>query len=179
MLPREKDVAHGWRVGSQSRCSAFRMSHFEWRLSPVAVFAVLGHQGIWDSARSYVGVQLQVSKAGRGVSPKVKPLNSFVRSCYISGGIKKKKLSRPPPHPQQQRNGKNGHTNALRLPRQYEDVHANPDSDCYLLRVSTLNFIFTPVVMGMTLTTVSTTYAKVTPPSGLDSGDDHHPPSSC
>ena len=55
--------------GSPSRCSAFRMSHFEWRLSPVAVFAVLGHEGIWDSARSYVGVQLQVSKAGRGVLP--------------------------------------------------------------------------------------------------------------
>ncbi|CAL8339682.1 unnamed protein product [Merluccius merluccius] len=53
----------------------------------------------------------------------------------------------------QQGQSKNGHTNSLRLPRQYEDVHANPDSDCYLLQVSTLNFIFTPVVMGMTLTT--------------------------
>ncbi|KAG7260682.1 hypothetical protein CRUP_017388 [Coryphaenoides rupestris] len=52
----------------------------------------------------------------------------------------------------QQEHGKNGHSNALCLPRQYEDVHANPDSDCYLLQVSTLNFIFTPVVMGMTLT---------------------------
>uniref|UniRef100_A0A672RRI9 Transmembrane protein 183-like n=1 Tax=Sinocyclocheilus grahami TaxID=75366 RepID=A0A672RRI9_SINGR len=38
------------------------------------------------------------------------------------------------------------------LPRQYKDVHTNPDSDCYLLRVTTLNFIFTSVVMGMTLT---------------------------
>ncbi|XP_059925543.1 transmembrane protein 183A isoform X1 [Gadus macrocephalus] len=53
----------------------------------------------------------------------------------------------------QQRQSKNGNTNSLCLPRQYEDVHANPDSDCYLLRVFTLNFIFTPVVMGMTLTT--------------------------
>ncbi|KAJ3603165.1 hypothetical protein NHX12_030908 [Muraenolepis orangiensis] len=54
----------------------------------------------------------------------------------------------------QQGRGKNGHTpNSLCLPRQYEDVHANPDSDCYLLQVSTLNFIFTPVVMGMTLST--------------------------
>lgn len=41
------------------------------------------------------------------------------------------------------------------MPRQYKDVHANPDSDCYVLQVTTLNFIFTPVVMGMTLTLVS------------------------
>ncbi|CAB1314930.1 unnamed protein product [Coregonus sp. 'balchen'] len=33
----------------------------------------------------------------------------------------------------------------LLLPRQYEEVHANPDSDCYLLQVTTLNFIFTSV----------------------------------
>lgn len=52
----------------------------------------------------------------------------------------------------QQGRAKNGHSKALCLPQQYEDVHANPDSDCYLLQVSTLNFIFTPVVMGMTLT---------------------------
>jgi len=43
----------------------------------------------------------------------------------------------------------------LQLPKQYKDVHINPDSDCYLLRVTTLNFIFTSVVMGMTLTLVS------------------------
>lgn len=43
------------------------------------------------------------------------------------------------------------------MPRQYEDVHKNPDSDCYVLQVTTLNFIFIPVVMGMTLTLVSTT----------------------
>uniref|UniRef100_UPI0037E7B6EC transmembrane protein 183A isoform X2 n=1 Tax=Semicossyphus pulcher TaxID=241346 RepID=UPI0037E7B6EC len=47
---------------------------------------------------------------------------------------------------------KNGCAMSLRMPRQYEDVHTNPDSDCYLLQVTTLNFIFTPVVMGMTLT---------------------------
>lgn len=47
---------------------------------------------------------------------------------------------------------KNGCDPGLPLPRQYKDVHTNPDSDCYLLRVTTLNFIFTSVVMGMTLT---------------------------
>uniref|UniRef100_H3CPA1 Transmembrane protein 183A n=1 Tax=Tetraodon nigroviridis TaxID=99883 RepID=H3CPA1_TETNG len=40
---------------------------------------------------------------------------------------------------------------SLHMPTQYVDVHANPDSDCYMLQVTTLNFIFTPVVMGMTL----------------------------
>ncbi|XP_016091106.1 transmembrane protein 183-like [Sinocyclocheilus grahami] len=45
-----------------------------------------------------------------------------------------------------------GNCRVLQLPRQYKDVHTNPDSDCYLLRVTTLNFIFTSVVMGMTLT---------------------------
>ncbi|XP_030632876.1 transmembrane protein 183A isoform X2 [Chanos chanos] len=48
--------------------------------------------------------------------------------------------------------GKNGCDRGLQLPKQYKDVHTNPDSDCYLLRVTTLNFIFTSVVMGMTLT---------------------------
>ncbi|XP_071400595.1 transmembrane protein 183A isoform X5 [Centroberyx affinis] len=48
---------------------------------------------------------------------------------------------------------KNGSAKFLCMPRQYEDVHTNPDSDCYLLQVTTLNFIdFTPGVMGMTLT---------------------------
>ncbi|KAL0978462.1 hypothetical protein UPYG_G00170720 [Umbra pygmaea] len=47
---------------------------------------------------------------------------------------------------------KGGTSRVLLLPRQYEEVHANPDSDCYLLQVTTLNFIFTSVVMGMTLT---------------------------
>lgn len=55
----------------------------------------------------------------------------------------------------QQGHSKNGCAKSLRLPRQYEDVHTNPDSDCYVLQVTTLNFIFTPVVMGMTLTLVS------------------------
>lgn len=50
---------------------------------------------------------------------------------------------------------KNGCPKSLHMPRQYKDVHANPDSDCYVLQVTTLNFIFTPVVMGMTLTLVS------------------------
>ncbi|XP_041639951.1 transmembrane protein 183A isoform X2 [Cheilinus undulatus] len=49
-------------------------------------------------------------------------------------------------------NGRNGCAKLLCTPRQYEDVHTNPDSDCYILQVTTLNFIFTPVVMGMTLT---------------------------
>ncbi|KAM3621307.1 uncharacterized protein V6R79_009305 [Siganus canaliculatus] len=52
----------------------------------------------------------------------------------------------------QQGHGKNGCVKSLCMPRQYEDVHKNPDSDCYMLQVTTLNFIFTPVVMGMTLT---------------------------
>ncbi|MGH0188825.1 UNVERIFIED_CONTAM: hypothetical protein FKN15_031500 [Acipenser sinensis] len=47
---------------------------------------------------------------------------------------------------------KNGCGNSLQFPRQYQEVHTNPDHDCFLLRVTTLNFIFTPVVMGMTLT---------------------------
>ncbi|XP_044035229.1 transmembrane protein 183A isoform X3 [Siniperca chuatsi] len=51
-----------------------------------------------------------------------------------------------------QQGHKNGCAKSLRMPRQYEDVHTNPDSDCYVLQVTTLNFIFTPVVMGMTLT---------------------------
>ncbi|XP_028853585.1 transmembrane protein 183A [Denticeps clupeoides] len=41
---------------------------------------------------------------------------------------------------------------SLQLPRRYRDVHTNPDSDCYLLQVTTLNFIYIPhVVMGMTV----------------------------
>ncbi|XP_071400594.1 transmembrane protein 183A isoform X4 [Centroberyx affinis] len=52
-----------------------------------------------------------------------------------------------------QEHSKNGSAKFLCMPRQYEDVHTNPDSDCYLLQVTTLNFIdFTPGVMGMTLT---------------------------
>ncbi|KAJ8258288.1 hypothetical protein COCON_G00173000 [Conger conger] len=40
---------------------------------------------------------------------------------------------------------------ALELPSRYSEVHTNPDTDCCLLQVTTLNFIFTSVVMGMTL----------------------------
>ncbi|XP_008318414.1 transmembrane protein 183A [Cynoglossus semilaevis] len=52
----------------------------------------------------------------------------------------------------QQRHIRNGCVKSLSLPRQYEEVHRNPDSDCYVLQVTTLNFIYFPVVMGMTLT---------------------------
>ena len=43
----------------------------------------------------------------------------------------------------------------LQPPIQYEDVHTNPDQDCCLLQVTTLNFIFIPIVMGMIFTLVS------------------------
>ena len=43
----------------------------------------------------------------------------------------------------------------LQPPVQYEDVHTNPDQDCCLLQVTTLNFIFIPIVMGMIFTLVS------------------------
>ncbi|CAG5982592.1 unnamed protein product [Menidia menidia] len=46
---------------------------------------------------------------------------------------------------------KNGCAKSLHTPKPYEDVHMNPDSDCYVLQVTTLNYILTPVVMGMTL----------------------------
>ncbi|XP_065435580.1 transmembrane protein 183-like [Chrysemys picta bellii] len=35
---------------------------------------------------------------------------------------------------------------------QYEDVHSNPEQDCCLLQITTLNFIFLPVVVGMIFT---------------------------
>ncbi|KAM8975973.1 transmembrane protein 183A isoform 2-T2 [Pelodytes ibericus] len=47
---------------------------------------------------------------------------------------------------------KNHCLNGLQPPFEYKEVHFNPDHDCCLLQVSTLNFIFIPVVMGMTLT---------------------------
>ncbi|XP_019493598.1 PREDICTED: transmembrane protein 183A isoform X1 [Hipposideros armiger] len=52
---------------------------------------------------------------------------------------------------------KSKHTGGLQPPVQYEDVHTNPDQDCCLLQVTTLNFIFIPIVMGMifTLFTIS------------------------
>ncbi|XP_076013025.1 transmembrane protein 183A isoform X2 [Genypterus blacodes] len=50
------------------------------------------------------------------------------------------------------KNGRaNGPAKTLNTPCQYKDVHINPDSDCYVLQVTTLNYILTPVVMGMTL----------------------------
>ncbi|KAF6735735.1 Transmembrane protein 183 [Oryzias melastigma] len=51
----------------------------------------------------------------------------------------------------QQEHRRNGCAKSLLMPKQYENVHVNPDSDCYVLQVTTLNFIFIPVVMGMTL----------------------------
>ncbi|XP_075052454.1 transmembrane protein 183A [Mixophyes fleayi] len=47
---------------------------------------------------------------------------------------------------------KNHCLNELHPPAKYKEVHYNPDHECCLLQVSTLNFIFIPVVMGMTLT---------------------------
>ncbi|XP_054032211.1 transmembrane protein 183A [Dryobates pubescens] len=43
----------------------------------------------------------------------------------------------------------------LQPPRQYEEVHTNPDQDCCLLQITTFNFIFVPIVMGMTFTLFS------------------------
>uniref|UniRef100_A0A3P9J660 Transmembrane protein 183B n=1 Tax=Oryzias latipes TaxID=8090 RepID=A0A3P9J660_ORYLA len=53
---------------------------------------------------------------------------------------------------EKQEHRRNGCAKSLLMPKQYENVHVNPDSDCYVLQVTTLNFIFIPVVMGMTLT---------------------------
>ncbi|KAM3935938.1 transmembrane protein 183A [Leptodactylus fuscus] len=47
---------------------------------------------------------------------------------------------------------KNHRHNGLQPPVEYKEVHYNPDQDCCLLQVTTFNFIFIPVVMGMTLT---------------------------
>ncbi|XP_072238565.1 transmembrane protein 183A [Leuresthes tenuis] len=52
----------------------------------------------------------------------------------------------------QQGHSKNGCATSLRMAKKYKDVHMNPDSECYVLQVTTLNYILTPVVMGMTLT---------------------------
>lgn len=46
---------------------------------------------------------------------------------------------------------KNHCVNYLQPPTEYKEVHYNPDQDCLLLQITTLNFIFIPVVMGMTL----------------------------
>ncbi|XP_044139485.1 transmembrane protein 183A [Bufo gargarizans] len=47
---------------------------------------------------------------------------------------------------------KNHCLNGLQPPAEYKEVHFNPDQDCFLFQVTTLNFIFIPVAMGMTLT---------------------------
>lgn len=90
--------------------------------------------------------------------PESTPTTLLNSKCLLFGV---KKLSGTRPEPlwefnfklvKQQGHVKNGRGPGLCFPRQYEDVHKNPDSDCYLLQITTLNFIFTPVVMGMTLT---------------------------
>uniref|UniRef100_A0A2K6AB01 F-box domain-containing protein n=1 Tax=Mandrillus leucophaeus TaxID=9568 RepID=A0A2K6AB01_MANLE len=43
-------------------------------------------------------------------------------------------------------------TGGLQPPVQYQDVHTDPYQDCCLLQVTTLNFIFIPIVMGMIFT---------------------------
>ncbi|XP_073471749.1 transmembrane protein 183A isoform X2 [Aquarana catesbeiana] len=50
---------------------------------------------------------------------------------------------------------KNHCVNYLQPPTEYKEVHYNPDQDCLLLQITTLNFIFIPVVMGMTLAYVA------------------------
>lgn len=114
---------------------------------PVAVFALLGQEAFRNSTGSTVGVQLQVLKAGNGPILRTTALlttaaSSVNAALFISAFFS-------------QDGHKNNGAKSLHMPRQYENVHANPDSDCYMLQVTTLNFIFTPVVMGMTLTLVS------------------------
>lgn len=43
----------------------------------------------------------------------------------------------------------------LQPPVRYADVHTNPDQDCCLLQITTIDFIYIPIVMGMTVTLVS------------------------
>ncbi|XP_075469456.1 transmembrane protein 183A isoform X1 [Ascaphus truei] len=51
----------------------------------------------------------------------------------------------------QSRKLKNSCLNGMKPPARYKEVHTNPDHECCLLQVSTFNFIFIPVAMGMTL----------------------------
>ncbi|KAJ7331848.1 hypothetical protein JRQ81_014028 [Phrynocephalus forsythii] len=46
---------------------------------------------------------------------------------------------------------KNNCLKRLQPPTRYKDVHMNPDQDCCLLQITTLDFIYVPVVMGMTV----------------------------
>ncbi|KYO33214.1 transmembrane protein 183A isoform B [Alligator mississippiensis] len=47
---------------------------------------------------------------------------------------------------------KNNCCKGLQPPVQYKEVHTNPDHDCCLLQITTFNFIFVPIVMGMIFT---------------------------
>ncbi|XP_066482078.1 transmembrane protein 183A isoform X2 [Tiliqua scincoides] len=51
-----------------------------------------------------------------------------------------------------QRQFKKNSLKRLQPPVRYEDVHMNPDQDCCLLQITTLDFIYVPIVMGMTVT---------------------------
>lgn len=147
------------------------------------VFAVLGQQSHWNSIWAHVGIQLQVQKAGifilftnmvfeghpgdfqcwlfnQGITKTYYLvseaqldlsclLQSLLQAMFVWVFITVLNF--------QPTKVKNGCTRTLVLPWQYKDVNTNPDSDCYLLRVTTLNFIFTSVVMGMTLSLVSGT----------------------
>uniref|UniRef100_UPI003AAF0A02 transmembrane protein 183A isoform X4 n=1 Tax=Centroberyx gerrardi TaxID=166262 RepID=UPI003AAF0A02 len=105
----------------------------------------------------YEPFSLRVSKIP--ALPESTPTTLLNSKCLLFG-VKKVSGTRPEAmwefnfkFIKQQEHSKNGSAKFLCMPRQYEDVHTNPDSDCYLLQVTTLNFIdFTPGVMGMTLT---------------------------
>lgn len=105
----------------------------------------------------YEPFSLRVSKIP--LLPESTPTTLLNSRCLLFG-VKKVSGTRPEAlwefnfkFLKQQRHSKNGSVTSLRMPKQYEDVHINPDFDCYMLQVTTLNFISTPpVVMGMTLT---------------------------
>ncbi|KAI4826834.1 hypothetical protein KUCAC02_030265 [Chaenocephalus aceratus] len=103
----------------------------------------------------YEPFSLRVSKIPS--LPESTPTTLFNSKCLLSW-VRKVSGTRPEAlwefnfkFLKHQGHSKNGCAKSLCLPRQYEDVHLNPDSDCYMLQVTTLNFIFTPVVMGMSL----------------------------
>ncbi|XP_078062648.1 transmembrane protein 183A isoform X2 [Mustelus asterias] len=104
----------------------------------------------------YLPVRLQREVIGRLGSLRA----CVIRSLYHMYEPFRARISEKPAIPESTPNTlqncsspklKNGARNGLQFPRQYEQVHKNPDQDCYLLQITTLNFIFTPVVMGMTL----------------------------
>uniref|UniRef100_A0A7N6FF96 Transmembrane protein 183A n=1 Tax=Anabas testudineus TaxID=64144 RepID=A0A7N6FF96_ANATE len=104
----------------------------------------------------YEPFSLRVSKIP--AMPESTPTTLLNSKCLLFW-VKRVSGTRPEPlwefnfkFVKQQVHRKNGCAKSLCMPRQYEDVHKNPDSDCYVLQVTTLNFIFIPVVMGMTLT---------------------------